>query len=74
MTPRLIRTGQQWTKAFEKLIFKSISVSSPCRPPLRRFKDNPEAPKEGTFPPVGSRSVETCLMLLSPKERTITPP
>ena len=35
-----------------------LSVSSPCRPPLRRFTDNPEAPKERTFPPLDSRSVD----------------
>ena len=58
-TPRLlIGEDNNGTKAFEKVIFKSISVSSPCRPPLRMFKDNPEVPKERTFPPVDSRSVE----------------
>ena len=66
-SPRLLRRGQQWDKGLEKLILKSIPVSSPCRPPLRRFKDNPEAPKERTFPPVDSRSVD---FFDAPKERT----
>ena len=42
----------------------AADVREACCPLLRRFKDDPEAPKERTFPPVDSTSVENFRMPL----------